>query len=410
MIGRRARRVNLEILIAGRLRWLLLSEEASVVVARHRNSLSVSIVPNLCPTRAHSSAFGHTSNAFLTDTAFTPGSSQAAHSDPCRLGGRPVRLRRIGLVVTLALGVLAAPLAAKRATNTIPIVMTNAGDPGGSGLVTSLGRPGGNVTGLSLLAPAVVGKQLELLKEVVPKVNRVAVLTNPGSPTRALMLTEAEAAMRPLGLRFQILDARGPGEFEAAFSAMTIGGGIGHLTRKCGLSIDNLLSVDMVLADGRFVTASAEENEDLFWAVRGGGGNFGVVTSFLFKLHPIKSIIGGPTLWTLEHATKVMKWYREFIATAPDDLNGFFAFLTVPPAPPFLENLHLKKMCGVVWCYTGPEKEAERVFKPIREFGPPALYGIHAMPHPMLQSAFDALYPPGLQRSEERRVGKEGRS
>ena len=92
-----------------------------------------------------------------------------------------------------------------------------------------------------------------------------------------------------------------------------------------------------------------------------------------------------------------MKWYREFITTAPDDLNGFFAFLTVPPAPPFPENLHLKKMCGVVWCYTGPEKEAERVFKPIREFGPPALYGIHAMPHPMLQSAFDALYPPGLQ-------------
>ena len=178
---------------------------------------------------------------------------------------------------------------------------------------------------------------------------------------------------------------------------LTLGGGIGHLTRKCGLSIDNLLSVDMVLADGRFVTASAEENEVLFWAVRGGGGNFGAVTSFLFRLHPIKTIIGGPTLWTLEQAADVMKWYREFITTAPDDLNGFFAFLTVPPAPPFPENLHLKKMCGVVWCYTGPEKEAERVFKPIREFGPPALYGIHAMPHPMLQSAFDALYPPGLQ-------------
>lgn len=178
---------------------------------------------------------------------------------------------------------------------------------------------------------------------------------------------------------------------------LTLGGGIGHLTRKCGLSIDNLLSMDMVLADGRFVTASAEENEDLFWAVRGGGGNFGAVTSFLFRLHPIKTIIGGPTLWTLEQAADVIKWYREFITTAPDDLNGFFAFLTVPPAPPFPENLHLKKMCGVVWCYTGPEKEAERVFKPIREFGPPALYGIHAMPYPMLQSAFDALYPPGLQ-------------
>lgn len=180
-------------------------------------------------------------------------------------------------------------------------------------------------------------------------------------------------------------------------AGLTLGGGIGHLTRKCGLSIDNLLSVDLVLADGRFVTASGDENQDLFWAIRGGGGNFGVVTSFLFKLHPIKTIIGGPTLWTLEQAASVMKWYREFITMAPEDLNGFFAFLTVPPAPPFPENLHLKKMCGVVWCYTGPEKDAERVFKPVREFGPPALYGIHAMPHPMLQSAFDALYPPGLQ-------------
>jgi FAD/FMN-containing dehydrogenase len=178
---------------------------------------------------------------------------------------------------------------------------------------------------------------------------------------------------------------------------LTLGGGIGHLTRKYGLSIDNLLGVDMVLADGRFVTASSEENSDLFWAVRGGGGNFGVVTSFLFRLHPVKTIVGGPTLWPLEKATDVMKWYRDFITAAPNDLNGFFAFLTVPPAAPFPKELHLKKMCGVVWCYSGPEAEADRVFKPIREFGPPALHGVQPMPHPVLQSAFDALYPPGLQ-------------
>lgn len=177
---------------------------------------------------------------------------------------------------------------------------------------------------------------------------------------------------------------------------LTLGGGIGHLTRRCGLTIDNLLSVDMVLADGSFVTASSEENEDLFWAVRGGGGNFGVVTSFLFKLHPIKTVIGGPTLWPLERAADVMKWYREFITAAPEDLNGFFAFLVVPPAPPFPEHLHLKKMCGVVWCYTGGEQEADRLFKAVREMGPPALHGVQAMPHPTLQSAFDALYPPGL--------------
>ena len=178
---------------------------------------------------------------------------------------------------------------------------------------------------------------------------------------------------------------------------LTLGGGIGHLTRKYGYSIDNLLSVDMVLADGSFVTAHAEQNQDLFWGVRGGGGNFGVVTSFLFRLHPVDNIIGGPTLWPIEQATEVMKWYRDFITSASEDLNGFFVFMTVPPAPPFPEELHLKKMCGVVWCYTGPEEKADEVFKPVQEFGPPTLHGVHPMPHPTLQSAFDALYPKGLQ-------------
>ena len=178
---------------------------------------------------------------------------------------------------------------------------------------------------------------------------------------------------------------------------LTLGGGIGHLTRKAGLSIDNLLAVDMVLADGSFVTASAEENDDLYWAVRGGGGNFGVVTSFLFKLHPISTIVGGPTLWSLDKAADVMRFYREFIVNAPEDLNGFFEFLTVPPGPPFPEHLHLQKMCGIVWCYTGPENEADAVFAPVREFGPPGLYGVQDMPFPALQAAFDALYPAGHQ-------------
>src|SRR5256714_3485450 len=127
---------------------------------------------------------------------------------------------------------------------------------------------------------------------------------------------------------------------------LTLGGGIGHLTRKCGLTIDNLLSADVVLADGRFVKANAEENPDLFWALRGGGGSFGVVVSFTFKLHKIDMIYGGPMLYELPDSAEVMKWYRDFIVKAPDDLNGFFAFLTVPPGPPFPENLHLKKMCG----------------------------------------------------------------
>jgi hypothetical protein len=177
---------------------------------------------------------------------------------------------------------------------------------------------------------------------------------------------------------------------------LTLGGGIGHLSRRFGLTIDNLLAVDMVLADGRFVTASAKENEDLFWAVRGGGGNFGVVTSFEFRTHPLSTVVAGPTLWPLERAEEMMKWYRDFIGKAPTELNGFFAFLTVPPGPPFPEHLHLKKMCGVVWCYAGDPAQADKAFEPVRATEP-ALYGVGPMPYPVLQSAFDALYPPGHQ-------------
>ena len=178
---------------------------------------------------------------------------------------------------------------------------------------------------------------------------------------------------------------------------LTLGGGIGHLTRKCGLTIDNLLSADVVLANGEFVKANADENPDLFWAIRGGGGNFGVVTSFTFKLHPIDTIYGGPMLYELSETAEVMKWYRDLIKGAPDDLNGFFAFLTVPPGPPFPEHLHLKKMCGIVWAYAGPLPEAEETFKPIRAFKKAALDLVGPLPHPALQGMFDALYPPGLQ-------------
>lgn len=178
---------------------------------------------------------------------------------------------------------------------------------------------------------------------------------------------------------------------------LTLGGGIGHLTRKYGLSIDNLLSVDIVLADGRFVKANENENQDLFWAVRGGGGNFGVVTAFTFRLHPVSMVYGGPMLYEMSEAAEVMKWYRKLIKDAPDDLNGFFAFLTVPPGDPFPENLHLKKMCGIIWAYTGPQEMAEEVFKPIRAFKKPALDFVGPIPQPALQSMFDAVYPTGLQ-------------
>ena len=178
---------------------------------------------------------------------------------------------------------------------------------------------------------------------------------------------------------------------------LTLGGVIGHLTRGFGLTIDNLLAVEMVLANGRTVTADADTNPDLFWAVRGGGGNFGVVTSFLFRLHPVGTVVAGPTLYPLEMASDALRFYRDFIGTAPEALNGFFAFLTVPPGPPFPEHLHLKKMCAIVWCYSGPSEKADEVLAPARAFGPPALDGTGPMPLATWNSAFNALYPPGDQ-------------
>ncbi|WP_454739250.1 FAD-binding oxidoreductase [Cupriavidus necator] len=178
---------------------------------------------------------------------------------------------------------------------------------------------------------------------------------------------------------------------------LTLGGGIGYLSRAFGLTIDNLLSAEVVLADGRLVNASDDENADLFWALRGGGGNFGVATSFEFKAHPVGTVYGGPMLWPMDKARELMKWWREFILAAPQDINGWFGFVTVPPAPPFPEAVHLQKMCAVVWCYTGPLDEAEARFQPIRDAMPPAVDFAGPIPWPVLQSLFDALYPPGLQ-------------
>ncbi len=178
---------------------------------------------------------------------------------------------------------------------------------------------------------------------------------------------------------------------------LTLGGGMGHLTRKYGLTIDYLLSADVVLADGSFVVASADENADLFWALRGGGGNFGVVTSFLFQAHPVHTVCAGPMLWELDQASDILKWYRDFIVQAPEEINGFFAYLTVPPVPPFPEALHLKKMCGIVWCYPGTMEQANAILNPVRTYRPPSFEYFVPMPFPMLQGMFDGLYPAGFQ-------------
>ena len=180
-------------------------------------------------------------------------------------------------------------------------------------------------------------------------------------------------------------------------AGLTLGGGHGYLSRKYGLAIDNLLEADVVVADGRLLKANEEENEDLYWAIRGGGGNFGVVTSFLFRGNPVSTVYGGPMLWELDQAEEILRWYREFSLQAPEDLYGFFAFLSVPPGPPFPEHLHNRKMCAVVWCYCGDLEAAEEAFRPIREeVGPAAFEFLGPMPMPVLNSLFDPLLPPGM--------------
>ncbi|MFD5628547.1 FAD-binding oxidoreductase [Streptomyces sp. NPDC127072] len=180
---------------------------------------------------------------------------------------------------------------------------------------------------------------------------------------------------------------------------IALGGGLGHLTRKYGLTIDNILEADLVLANGEQVRANAEENTDLYWAIRGGGGNFGVVRSFLFRLHEVSTVVAGPTFWPVELTAEVLPVYRDFISSAPRELNAFFMVGSVPPGPPFPEELHLRKVCGVVWCYVGDgTDEAARQMAPFLDALPqPLLHGPAPMPYPALQSAFDAVYPPADQ-------------
>ena len=178
---------------------------------------------------------------------------------------------------------------------------------------------------------------------------------------------------------------------------LTLGGGIGHLTRGYGLTIDNLIAAEVVLPDGRKVTASADENPELYWALRGGGGNFGVVTEFTFRAHPVSEIVGGPIFWPIEKTAELLAAYREYLPTLPRNVGAFFCFHTVPPGPPFPEEIHLRQVCGIVWCIVGSDEEAEKAMAPMLAVAEPLMQGVQRMPLPALNSAFDGLYGPGDQ-------------
>jgi len=178
---------------------------------------------------------------------------------------------------------------------------------------------------------------------------------------------------------------------------LTLGGGVGNVTRTLGLTIDSMVGADVVLADGSTVTVDEAHEPDLFWALRGGGGNFGIVTEFRFRMHPVTSVVAGPMLWPVDQTPEVLSAYREFMGVARDELNGYFVLLTVPPVAPFPEELQLTKCCGVLWCFVGTQEEADEAIAPMRAVGKVALDGVMPMPLTALQAAFDPLYPPGQQ-------------
>jgi FAD/FMN-containing dehydrogenase len=180
-------------------------------------------------------------------------------------------------------------------------------------------------------------------------------------------------------------------------AGLTLGGGIGYLARKLGLSCDNLLSAEVVTADGSVVTASESEHQDLFWALRGGGGNFGVVTTFEYRLHPVAEVYGGPIAYPVDRAEEILRFYREYIAEAPEDLGGFVGFHVAPPLPFLPEAWHFKNVVLAVLCWAGPVEDGPRVVQPFLDVAAPIGSHVGPMPYPALNTAFDALLPAGLQ-------------
>jgi FAD/FMN-containing dehydrogenase len=179
-------------------------------------------------------------------------------------------------------------------------------------------------------------------------------------------------------------------------AGLTLGGGIGWLMRKHGATVDNLLSAELVTADGDVVTASAREHPDLFWAIRGGGGNFGIVTSFEYRLHRVGPLVlGGPIFHSLDQAPELLRFYRDFIADTPDELTTIFNLRRAPPLPLLPLEVHGRPVAIVMVCYAGPPGEGEIIIRPLREFGSPLVDAIGARPYTALQSMFDATVPHG---------------
>jgi FAD/FMN-containing dehydrogenase len=254
-----------------------------------------------------------------------------------------------------------------------------------SGLPTAIRGGGHNGPGLALVDDGLV-IDLSRMKgiRVDPEARRVRV--EPGC-----LWEDVDHATHAFGLATVsgVIGSTGVG-------GLTLGGGHGYLTRRFGLTIDNLISADVVLADGRFVKASATEKPDLFWAIRGGGGNFGVITSFEFALHRVDTVTAGPMFWPIGDLDTVLRWYRDWLPSMPEEVYAFFLVAEVPPADPFPEDIRGRKVCGLMWCCTGSAEQAESAMQEARSVAEPLFEMVGDMPYPAVQSMFDGLYPPGL--------------
>lgn len=244
-------------------------------------------------------------------------------------------------------------------------------------LAVSVRSGGHNVAGNAIADNGMV-IDLSRMKGIrVDPLNRVA-RAEPG-----LLWSEFDRETQAFGLATTggVVGSTGIGGF-------TLGGGVGWLHAKYGLTADNLLSADLILADGSFVTVNSTENEDLFWAIRGGGGNFGVVSSLEYRLHPLKQVLAGPVFHPADRALDVLRFYRDYTADLPDELSVYAGLLTDPEG---------NKLIGVVVCYIGDPEEGERLIKPLRDFGSPVADQIGLIPYTALQSMFDPMFPPGRQ-------------
>jgi len=256
-----------------------------------------------------------------------------------------------------------------------------------NGLLIAVRGGGHNGPGLGSVDDGLV-IDLSAMKGVRTDPKTRTVRVGPGCTTG-----DVDHATHPFGLAVPTGTVSSTG-----IAGLTLGGGIGYLSRQFGLTIDNLIEADVVTADGRIVTASETENADLLWGLRGGGGNFGVVTSFLFRAHPVQMVYGGPMFWDIRDARTVMQRYREFLPKAPAELGLFLGLQSVPPTDPFPKEHWAKRICVMVFCYNGPKEKGEEALKPFLSGLPPSILNwVGVLPFPALQSMFDPLLPSGLQ-------------